>query len=101
MWDILNEFVKNLQVCLSAKELWKSVNIWESYGQEFIVLFFDSTHSVRLQTYRERWIVQWYGNLVTHRWYNDIWLTEGLATFYNYYPLEAIGWPAVRFIEPM
>jgi len=32
----------NLPVSLSAKEFWKSVNIWGSYGQEISVLFFDS-----------------------------------------------------------
>jgi len=36
------EFVANLPLSLSAKELRKLVNIWESYGQEFNVLFFDS-----------------------------------------------------------
>jgi len=34
------EFVANLQVSLSVKEFRKSVNIWESYGQKFSVLFF-------------------------------------------------------------
>ena len=29
------EFVENLPLSLPAKEFWKSVNIWESYGQEF------------------------------------------------------------------
>ena len=37
------EFVANLLVSLSAKEFWKSVNSWGSYGQEFHILFsFDS-----------------------------------------------------------
>jgi len=30
-----------LPISLEAKELWKSVNIWGSCGQEFSVLFFD------------------------------------------------------------
>jgi len=34
------EFVANLPVSLSVKELRKSVNIWGSYGQKFSVLFF-------------------------------------------------------------
>jgi len=32
----------NLPPSLSVKELWKSVNIWGSCGQEFNILFFDS-----------------------------------------------------------
>jgi len=39
------EFVANWPVSLPMKELWKSVNIWGSYGQEFSVLFFwDSVY---------------------------------------------------------
>jgi len=34
------EFVADLPLSPSAKELWKSVIIWGSYGQEFSVLFF-------------------------------------------------------------
>jgi len=36
------QFVANLPLSLPVQEFWKSVNIWESYGQEFSVLFFDS-----------------------------------------------------------
>jgi len=45
-------FVANLLVSLPVKELWKSVNIWGSYGQVFSVLFFSETqctfHSILL-----------------------------------------------------
>jgi len=54
------EFVANLPLSLPAKEFRKSVNIWESYGQEFSVLFFwlavyswqlDNTCNGRRSTY--------------------------------------------------
>jgi len=41
----VHDFVTNVLLSLTVKELWKSVNIWWSYGQELGVLFF-LTHSV-------------------------------------------------------
>ncbi|ESN96431.1 hypothetical protein HELRODRAFT_163491 [Helobdella robusta] len=35
---------------------------------------------------------QWYGNLVTFEWWTDAWLKEAIASYYNFYPLEALGW---------
>jgi len=39
--EIINQgFVANLPVNLSVKEVWKSVNIWRSYGKYCSALFF-------------------------------------------------------------
>ena len=39
-------FVANLLMNLPVKEVWKSVNIWRSYGQYCSALFLFLTHSV-------------------------------------------------------
>ncbi|MEO6594981.1 MAG: M1 family aminopeptidase [Planctomycetota bacterium] len=33
---------------------------------------------------------QWFGNLVTMKWFDDLWLKEGFATFLGYQALEAL-----------
>jgi aminopeptidase N len=34
----------------------------------------------------------WYGDLITCQWWDDIWLNEGFASYYDYRPTQALGW---------
>ncbi len=45
---------------------------------------------------------QWFGNLVTMRWFDDLWLKEGFATFVGYQAMAALEpeqQPWLRFLQ--
>ncbi|XP_069682405.1 aminopeptidase N-like isoform X1 [Periplaneta americana] len=76
----------------SAMENWGLITFRES------ALLYDETMSTEINKERVAEIVshelahQWFGNLVTPLWWNDLWLKEGFATF--------IGYQGLHHVEP-
>lgn len=42
---------------------------------------------------------QWFGNEVTMKWWNDLWLNEGIATYLSYFAVDSVE-PTFNIVSP-
>lgn len=74
----------------SAMENWGLVTFKENrFVHNDSIEMLESKES-KASTLGHEYAHQWFGNLVTMKWWNDLWLKEGPSTYFGYLTLDAL-----------
>lgn len=85
----------------SAMENWGLITFKETSFVHNDSVDTQSSKELKAESMGHEYAHQWFGNLVTMRWWNDLWLKEGSSTYFAYLTLDALqpGWEcSQRFI---
>lgn len=66
-------------------------------GFRFSTFYFEMHHSLRCLIITNCF-PQWFGNLVTMQWWNDLWLNEGFAKFMEFVSTD-ITYPELQVVR--
>ncbi|SPP73558.1 aminopeptidase N [Drosophila guanche] len=74
----------------SAMENWGLVTFKEDKFVHIPGVDLQEPEDSKAKTLAHEYAHQWFGNIVTMKWWNDLWLKEGPSTYFTYLALDAL-----------
>ncbi|XP_005179668.2 thyrotropin-releasing hormone-degrading ectoenzyme [Musca domestica] len=74
----------------SAMENWGLITLKESILRLETDSLYEWSKNVIISVMSHELVHQWFGNLVTMKWWNDVWIKEGFATYFHSLAMDYI-----------